>query len=235
MQVLPRVLNSLGWSGIRNTTIQHCIGGETTQGAGALAIQSFGETSGLSVDIQDSMFASNRASNTFFGLSPLTGAAGAIRIYAKSSDATTNHAKITNTPFRLNSLDTACIGGFCMAGAVAASVQTAIVQCDFDSNTCQQCSGALYADRALELRDCALTNNTATKVFYGSGKFAELSAVVNTSIQFNGPKSGIMFSNLSTYNQFVLTCPAGEEVDTEHEGDYTCRACPSEFTSLLLF
>ena len=150
---------------IWNFTIRDCVGGDSTQGAGAIALLSLGPTSGLNVTIQDSVFAFNRALSDRPEQSPLTGVAGAVRIYAKSTDHdTSNRAQITNTRFRSNSLDASCTGSLCIAGALAVSIQASIDGCIFDSNSCPRCSGALYADRVLNLRDSQLTNNTASQV-----------------------------------------------------------------------
>ena len=153
---------------ISNSSIFGCKGGDSTQGAGALSIQSVGATSHYSVFIQDSVFTSNQAITLKPDRSPLSGVAGAVRIYAKMGTNDTAHALITNTHFRSNLLGTSCIGALCMAGALAVSIPTVIDGCTFDSNSCPRCSGGIYADDALQLESCKLTNNTATQVFYGS-------------------------------------------------------------------
>lgn len=63
----------------------------------------------------------------------------------------------------------------------------------------------------------------------------ELSAF-NTSIDCSGVTGGLVFSNLSTYNQLELTCPAGDEIDSSTLGQYLCRTCPSvcKNTSVIL-
>ena len=152
---------------ISNITIRDSKGGDATQGAGAVAIQSLGKTSALNVSIQDSIFASNQALSSNPEQSPLTGVAGAVRITAKSTEFdTSNIAQFTNSHFHSNSLGGLCTAGLCMAGALAVSVQTIVEGCTFDGNTCARGSGALYADRMLELRHCTLTNNTATQAFF---------------------------------------------------------------------
>ena len=64
---------------------------------------------------------------------------------------------------------------------------------------------------------------------------AELSAF-NTSIDCSGTTGGLVFSNLSTYNQLELSCPVGDEIDNSKMGQYTCRACSSarKNTSVIL-
>ena len=154
---------------ISNFTIRDCMGGDPTQGAGAIALQSLAKTSGLNVTIQDSVFAFNQALSDRSELSPLTGVAGAVRIYAKSTDLETfNHAQFINTHFHSNSLDASCASSLCMAGALAVSIQASVEKCIFDSNSCPRGSGALHASRVLNLTDSHLTNNTASQVLLAS-------------------------------------------------------------------
>ena len=72
-------------------------------------------------------------------------------------------------------------------------------------------------------------------VFAGTLNVAELSAF-NTSIDCSGTTGGLVFSNLSTYNQLELSCPVGDEIDNSTLGQYTCRTCPSALknTSVIL-
>ena len=220
---------------ISNITIRDSKGGDATQGAGGLAIQSLGKTSALNVSIQDSTFASNQALLRYPEQSPLTGVAGAVRITAKSTEFdTSNIAQFTNSHFHSNSLGGTCTSGLCIAGALAVSVQTIVEGCTFDGNTCPRGSGGLYADRMLELRHSTLTNNTATQAFFGTANVAAFTAV-NTSMHFNGPLSGIVFSNLSAHERFMLTCSAGEEINNSTPGQYLCRRCPSKNTLTVSF
>jgi hypothetical protein len=210
---------------ISNCTIQNSTGGDPTQGAGAFLLQSLGITSGLNVTIQDSVFMSNQIFSSLpEQLSPQTGVAGAVRIYAKKG--TSNRAQIINTRFHSNMLDEGCTSGMCLAGALAISVPATVDLCTFDSNICPRGSGGLYADHAVELRDCTFINNNATQVFYGTANVGEVSAV-NTSMHFSGSRGGVVFSNLSTHDGLRLTCPPGTEIDNSTQRQYTCEACPS--------
>ena len=216
---------------ISNLTIQDSEGGDSTQGAGALGIQSLGETHRLNVTIRDSVFVSNRAARLSPIFSPLTGVAGAVRIYAKSTEVEiSNQALITNTHFRSNSLDATCTGSLCMAGALAVSIPTIVDGCTFNNNTCPRGSGGVYSDRAMELRSCALTNNTATQYMFGTCNLVEIVAV-NTSMHFSSSLSGMVFTNLS-YDQLMLTCEPGAEIDNSTQRQYTCQSCPSKFANL---
>ena len=235
---------------ISNLTIHNSTGGDPTQGAGAFALQSIGKTLGLNVTIQDSLFAFNQALPSRPASSPLTGVAGAVRIYAKSTDReTSNHAQIINTRFYSNSLDESCTGGLCMAGALALSVPAVVSRCTFDANTCPRGSGGLYSERAVELRGSQLINNTAAQVFFGeltntravadnrtvgTANVGEFSAF-NTSLHFSGSQGGMVFNNLSSYDGLQLTCPPGAEIDNSTQNQYTCKECPSaEILTLLL-
>ena len=111
----------------------------------------------------------------------------------------------------------------------AVSVQTIVEGCAFHGNTCPRGSGGLYADRMLELRHCTLTKNTATQALFGTANLAAFTAV-NTSMHFSGPLSGIVFNNLSAHERFMLTCPAGEEINNSTPGQYMCLRCPSTNT-----
>ena len=230
---------------ISNLTIRDSRGGDPTQGAGALTVHSSaGQTSGLNVTIQDSVFASNQALTDRQEKTPATGVAGAVRIYANSLD-TSNRAQFTNTIFSSNSLDATCTGLTCMAGALAVSVQASIDRCTFDNNSCPRCSGALYAERVLNLSNSIFTSNTAQQVIFGTANVGTLRAT-NTTMQldlsidwlpgsnytrvssFN--QGGFVFSELlSGYNKFRLTCPPGQEINSNNEqGKYfTCAPCDS--------
>ena len=119
-----------------------------------------------------------------------------------------------------------------MAGALALSVPAVVSHCTFDANTCPRGSGGLYASRALALRDCALADNSAAQVFFGTANLGEVSAV-NTSMHFSGPQGGMVFSNLSSYDGLQLTCPAGAEFDNRAQ-QYTCKECPSAENNRLM-
>ena len=120
-----------------------------------------------------------------------------------------------------------------MSGALALSVPAVVSHCTFDANSCPRGSGGLYASRAVALRDCALTDNNATQVFFGTANLDEFSAV-NTSLHFSGPQGGMVFSNLSSYDGLQLTCPAGAEIDNSTQSQYTCKECPSAENNHLL-
>jgi hypothetical protein len=220
---------------ISNLTIQNSTGGDPTQGAGAFALQSIGKTLGLNVTVQDSLFAFNQALPNRPESSPLTGVAGAVRIYAKSTDLeTSNRVQIINTRFYSNSLDESCTGVLCMAGALALSVPAVVSRCTFDANTCPRGSGGLYSERAVELRGSQLINNTAAQVFFGTANVGEFSAF-NTSLHFSGSQGGMVFNNLSSYDGLQLTCPPGAEISSDNrqhhdnstQNQYTCKECPS--------
>jgi hypothetical protein len=118
-----------------------------------------------------------------------------------------------------------------MAGALALSVPANVSSCTFDANTCPRGSGGLYASRALALRDCALVDNSAAQVFFGTANLGEVSAV-NTSMYFSGSRGGMVFSDLSSYDGLQLTCPAGAEIDNSTQKQYTCKECPSQKTTI---
>ena len=55
---------------------------------------------------------------------------------------------------------------------------------------------------------------------------AEFSAD-NTSMHFSNRLGGIVFSKMGFYEQFTLTCPAGEVINNDTQGQFLCQGCPS--------
>ena len=212
---------------IFNATLQNCNGGDRTQGAGALAVQTLGATSGTEVSIQESLFEDNIGAIFAIGdHSPAIGAAGAVRIYVKASGPSTpNSAIVANTTFRSNVLDSTCTSGLCMAGAVAFSIPTTLDGGVFDSNTCRRSAGGIYSDSTLTLQNCVFSDNNATQVSFGTGNVLQVSAQ-NTTMHFSGPNGGLVFDNLSAYNQLLMKCPAGHQTDNTTAGQITCERCP---------
>ena len=214
---------------ISNTSFDHCIGGDPTQGAGALAVQSLAITSGLNVSILNSVFAANQAGSQTNRISPQTGVAGAVRIYTKDSVSNTqNSAQIIGSYFESNAMS--CTSGLCMAGAVAVSVPTRINRCVFKQNSSPRGTGALYADMPVDLTNSVFTNNTVTQSFSGCANVGRFSAA-NTTMHFSGSNGGILFNNITSHEQLKLTCPAGSEV-VSSVGQFTCQNCPSEYKTL---
>ena len=147
---------------LSNVSFLQCRGGDRTQGAGALVVHSLGPTSGMSTRIEDAVFLSNRSATSKSINSPSSGAAGAVLIFAQDG---LNRAWIRRTEFVSNSLDSACTGGLCLAGALATSIQTDIEGCRFYDNFCTRNSGGVYSDATLAVKDSVFSDNTARSGF----------------------------------------------------------------------
>ena len=165
-------------------------------------MHSLGRTSGMQTIIEDSVFTANQGAISQSAQSPSSGAAGAVLIYAHDLGAT-SRAQIARTEFVSNSLDSACTGGLCYAGALATSVHTDIESCRFYNNTCPRNSGGIYSDATVALRNCVFTDNTARQVFFGTANVGQISAS-NTSLNFKNPQ-GTCWLPLARPHDSLLT------------------------------
>ena len=237
---------------ISNLYASHCRGGDSSQGAGALAVVvARGSPVGFSTILSGSNFFQNQG-GVADGQSQGVGVAGVVRFHIPQNKTGNNNFRIWDTRFESNSLSSDCTSVLCLAGAVALSGAAATIgMCSFDNNSSPALSGALFVQRGhLALESSVFRDNKAGATYsvasiesltvQSTEMYFNQTAVTGVHLrsqpEFNLTKSGnSSFANSSRHVLpfgLLLGCPAGAQVYTPVANQFKCQTCASGQYSL---